>query len=153
MLELPHVLLGAAIAVKFQNPVIAIPVSFASHFVLDLLPHWNPHINREVEKFGKPARKSVAIILVDSTLALIIGTTIAFTKGTDTLLFLTILASCFAAVLPDVVEAPYYFMGKKTFVIEKWISWQKSIQNDVAPIPGLASQLAIIVASLWWIFN
>ncbi len=146
-------LLGAAVAVKFQNPIVAIPVSFASHFVLDLLPHWNPHINREIEKFGKPTRESVTIIVVDSTLALVIGTAIAITKSANILLFLTILASCFAAVLPDVVEAPYYFMGKKTFVIEKWISWQKSIQNDVAPIPGIASQLAIIIVSLWWIFK
>jgi len=53
MLETPHVLAGAVIAAKVQNPFLAIPLAFASHFILEKVPHWNPHINAEMTKFGR----------------------------------------------------------------------------------------------------
>lgn len=153
MLELPHVLVGAAIGAKLQNPVLAIPLAFASHFVLDILPHWNPHINQEIKKFGKPTKFSTRLITVDSTLALLIGSSIALNYYPDMAKIMLILLCCFAAVLPDVVEAPYYFLGKKSQLVENWIKWQKSIQNDVPAFWGLLVQGAIIIGSLLWIFT
>lgn len=35
-----HILCGAVIATLIQNPVLGVPVAFASHFVLDALPHF-----------------------------------------------------------------------------------------------------------------
>ena len=49
MLETPHVAVGAAIAASIPNPLIAIPLAFASHFALELVPHWNPHLNTELK--------------------------------------------------------------------------------------------------------
>lgn len=152
MLESPHVALGVAIAIKVQNPLIAIPTSLASHFILDVLPHWNPHINREIKKYGKPTKQSVTIIVADSLLAFMIGLFAAYSKSNDAGIALTILACSLASVIPDIVEAPYYFLGYKTTIIEKWIAWQKGIQNDADIIPGIASQIAVIVASFWWIW-
>jgi len=149
VLETPHVLVGAAIAAKIPNPYLAIPLSLGSHFVLDILPHWNPHINREIKKYGKPTQQSVSIIAGDSSLALMSGLLIAFSNPNPWL----ILTSCFVAVLPDLVEAPYYFLGKKTLIVEKWIQWQKSIQNDVEMLPGLLSQIVIALGAILWIFT
>ena len=153
MLEIPHVAVGAAIASKIPNPLISIPLTLLSHFLLDMTPHWNPHINREIKKFGHPTKQSVSIIRVDSTIALILGTAIAIHALPDMHQFLNIMACSFVSVLPDVVEAPYYFLHRKDNIIEKWIAWQKSIQNDVAPWIGLSTQAAIVVASVWWIFS
>lgn len=150
MLETPHVAVAAAIASKIPNPLISIPLSFISHFALDIAPHWNPHINREIKKYGKPSKESLNIIRVDSTIALILGTALAIHSLPDTGQFLNIMACSFVGVLPDVVEAPYYFLRKKDKYIEKWIGWQKSIQNDVAPVYGLATQAIIVLTSLWW---
>ena len=150
MLETPHVLIAAAIATKVPNPLLAIPLCLASHFVLDILPHWNPHINRELKKYGKPRKESVRLITVDSFVALFGGIFLA-TRVHNPSHTILILVCCLISVLPDVVEAPYYFLGKKTTIIEKWITWQKSIQNDIDPLPGLLSQLAIILMSLVWI--
>lgn len=150
MLESPHVLVGAAIARNIPNPLIAIPLSLASHFVLDILPHWNPHINREIKKYGKPTKQSTTIIAADSSLALLSGTFIALSSQTFEQTLLT-LACCLVSVLPDVVEAPYYFLNKKHGLVERWIKWQKSIQNDVEMIPGLISQLLVILASIIWL--
>jgi hypothetical protein len=55
VLETPHVVVGAAIATKVANPALAIPLAFASHFVLEKIPHWNPHLNTELKKFGRLA--------------------------------------------------------------------------------------------------
>ena len=35
-----HLLAGAAIAFAVKQPVLALPLAFASHFVLDALPHY-----------------------------------------------------------------------------------------------------------------
>ena len=41
MLLVVHVIAGAVVGVAAQNPVLSAPLSFATHLVLDALPHWN----------------------------------------------------------------------------------------------------------------
>jgi hypothetical protein len=150
MLETPHVFVGAAIAVAIPNPFIAIPLAFASHFILDTVPHWNPHLNIETEKFGQPTRKSTVVTAIDSTTALISGSLIAYRAFPNIPHALTILACCFASVLPDVMEGPYFFMRKKSLFIKKWITFQKSIQSDTTFIPGLITQGMTVLAAIFW---
>jgi hypothetical protein len=151
MLETPHVFIGAAIASKIPNPFIAIPLAFASHFVLEMIPHWNPHLNTETEKFGKPTRRSTAITAVDSTLALVSGSFIAFRALPDVGQAILVLACSFAAVLPDVLEGPYFFLNLRSTWVKKWIAFQKSLQNDTNVFLGLFTQLAIILATIFWL--
>lgn len=153
MLETPHIFVGALIATKVANPMLAVPLALGSHFVLDMLPHWNPHINREIKTYGSPTMKSKILILFDSVFGLISGLLIAFSFYPDIVMVLTVLLCCFAAVLPDIVEIPYYFFGRDQKWAVSWIKWQKSIQNDVAPLPGVLSQILVVVASLAWIKN
>jgi len=60
VLETPHVVVGAAIATKIANPFISLPLAFASHFLLEKVPHWNPHLNTEKKNtagsVGNPPR-------------------------------------------------------------------------------------------------
>jgi hypothetical protein len=151
MLETPHVFVGAAIAVAVPNPLIAIPLAFASHFVLEMVPHWNPHLNTETKKFGGPTRRSTFITAVDSTIGLVSGSFIAYQALPNVYHAITILACCFAAVLPDVLEAPYFFLHMKTAWIKKWINLQKSLQNDTGPFLGMLTQLATIAAVILWL--
>jgi hypothetical protein len=39
MLATPHMLAGAAIGKLLRRPYLALPAAFASHFVLDMVPH------------------------------------------------------------------------------------------------------------------
>jgi hypothetical protein len=153
MLETPHVFVGAVIATKFPNPLIAIPLAFASHFVLEMVPHWNPHLNSETEKFGQPTRRSTVITAVDSTLALASGSFIAYQALPNLGQAALILACSFASVLPDVMEGPYFFLKMRTNWIKKWIAFQKSIQSDTTPFWGFISQTLIIVAAILWLKN
>lgn len=151
MLETPHALLGAAIAVKLGNPALSIPLAFASHFVLEKVPHWNPHLNYETDKYGKPTKESTIIVVIDSSLALILGSAIAFSQP-STLMIINVLLSSFAAVLPDLIEAPYFFlMVRNNKYIKKWIEFQKRLQINAPPFLGLLTQVLTVAATYLWI--
>jgi len=152
VLETPHVAVGAAIATKVVNPILAIPLAFGSHFLLEKIPHWNPHLNTETEKYGKPTQKSTAVVIIDVCASLALGFFIASKALPNTSHAATILVASFASVLPDIIEGPYFFLGIRNKFIKKWIIFQKSLQEDTNIIPGLLTQALTIFAALWWIF-
>lgn len=151
MLETPHVIVASAIAYKVGNPYLAFPLAFASHFVLETVPHWNPHILTEMKKFGSITKTSKAIIVADVLLAFISGLFIASRVLPNTAHYWTILFSGFFGVLPDLMEAPYFFLKWKSTFLDWWIKSQKSIQSDTTPIPGILTQAATIFAAFLWI--
>lgn len=151
MLETPHVVVGAAIATKVAHPALAIPLALASHFILEKVPHWNPHLNSETEKFGAPTRKSTYIVIADVASSLALGGFIASRALPHWGQTASILAACFASVLPDVLEGPYFFFNMRSKIIKRWINFQKSIQVDTGVIPGLITQAITVVAAFWWI--
>jgi len=153
VLETPHVVVGAAIATKVVNPALAIPLAFASHFVLERVPHWNPHLNTETERYGQPTPQSTKIVIIDVITSLISGGYIAYQALPNTTLAFTILAACFFAVLPDLLEGPYFFLKMRNETIRRWIKFQKSIQIDAPIIPGLTTQIITIIAAFWWILK
>ncbi len=154
MLELPHSLIGVTIATQVSNPLLAFPLALASHFVTDyFVPHWNPHLNTETEKFGQPTVLSTKIVILDLATSLILGGYIALRALPDTAHAFTILCACFMASLPDTVEAPYFFLRVRSGALLKWIKFQKSIQEDAELIPGLATQALTLIAAFWWILS
>lgn len=153
MLETPHVALGAAIAVAIPNPVISIPLAFASHFLLDMTPHWNPHLNTETKKYGRLTNSTLLIIGFDLACAALLVGTVAYYFRSDNLMFLNIIMASFAAILPDVVEGPYFLWGYKNKFIDIWMKFQKRIQVDANVFWGLITQIIVLAASLFWIFS
>lgn len=153
MIELPHAVVGAAIATKVANPALALPLALASHFVLDLLPHWNPHLNREMKSHGKITSRTTAIIIADVILSLVAGFYIASQALPDTGRFITIVAGAFMAALPDIIEGPYFFFGWKNQWIQRLIKFQSSMQFNTSFIPGVLTQVAVLAAALWWTFG
>ncbi len=151
-METPHAIVGAAIATKVVHPALAIPLAFASHFILEKIPHWNPHLNTETEKYGAPTKRSTQIVIFDASLAFVSGSLLAYRALPNTALAATILISCFASVLPDVVEGPYFFLKVRNETIKRWIKFQKSLQVDTDIVPGLLTQFAVVAVALGWIF-
>ena len=151
MIETPHVVVGAAIAMKVANPALALPLALGSHLVLDKIPHWNPHLFTETKKFGKPTKRSTFIVAADIITSIIIGISIARLALPNTTLSLTVIAACFLSVLPDIVEGPYFFLNFRPKLIERWIKFQRSFQVNVNFIPGMLTQILTVAASLWWI--
>jgi hypothetical protein len=153
MLEAPHVLVGIALAEKTGHPLLAIPLALGSHIVLDMLPHWNPHLNTEMRKNGKISRMTRRLIFVDGVISLAITGFFIYRALPDSVLAGTILMSAFAAVLPDLMEAPYFFFRKKTEFLERSIKFQKAIQTDAGPVFGILTQLLVSAVALWWILK
>lgn len=152
MLETPHVAVGAAIATKIPNPLVAIPLALASHFILDRIPHWNPHSYTEIEKRGKISQNTTMIALVDVGLSLALGFFVASRSLPDYGHAAIILAACLAAVVPDVVKSPFFLWGVRKGWIRKWVDFERSIQIEIDNIwIGMSTQVLIIAAALWWI--
>lgn len=150
MLETPHVAVGAALATKL-HPALAIPIAFGSHFILERVPHWNPHLNREKKMYGKPTTQSTVIVVADVVTSLALGGFVAYRQLPNTFLAASVLVSCLVAVLPDLIEGPYYFLDKKNdFIQNKWIPFKKSIQIDTSFLPGMTTQIITVVSALWW---
>lgn len=153
MLETPHVIVGAAIATKVVTPALAIPLAFASHFILEKVPHWNPHLNSETEKYGRPSKQSTYIVIADVAASLALGGYVASRAIPDWGHTATILAACFAAALPDILEGPYFFLNIRSRIVKRWVNFQKSIQVDIPIIPGLITQIITVLLAFWWIFS
>lgn len=151
MVEFPHAIVGAAIATAIPNPLISLPLAFASHFVLDLIPHWNPHIYTEIKKHGKILPKTLAIIVVDSVLALSAGFWISSLALPNTTQAIAILFGAFFAVLPDLLEIPYYFFRVKNSFFIRLVDFEHKLQTNTSFIPGILSQVMVVAATLWWL--
>ncbi|KKR11972.1 MAG: hypothetical protein UT39_C0001G0027 [Candidatus Woesebacteria bacterium GW2011_GWA1_39_21] len=150
VLETPHVIVAAAIAVKTGNPFLAVSLSFFSHFVLDEVPHWNPHITNQQAEVKTIDSKSLKIIIADSTLALVLGSIIAASFLPNVKQTILVLACCFASVLPDLIEAPYIFLNYKKPWMKKILFFQKNHQFNTNVFLGFATQIVVIVASILW---
>lgn len=141
MLELPHVLVGASIAIAVPYPQISLPLAFVSHFVLDLLPHWNPHPSRLTPNLIK-------LLIIDSGLSLLFGLAIASRFLPQWPRAAAVLACCFLAVVPDLVEIPYYFFKWKPPFLTRFTRSHTKIQNNAPLSVGIATQAAVITISL-----
>lgn len=152
MLELPHTVIGAAIGTKIPNPLISIPLAFISHFLLDLIPHWNPSLYWETKKYGRPSKRSTIIVAIDTLVSLAVGLFIAGRAWPDFYRVLTIIFACFSAVVADVAEGFYFFLGIRPRFLEQWIEFQHEHQGRTPKIPGLLIQGLTITLALLIIF-
>lgn len=149
MLELPHTLVGAVIASKIPNPLFSLPLALASHFLLDLVPHWNPSLYTETKNLGHPSARSTKIVIADTLLSLFIGGFIASRFWPDIYRTVIILLACFVAVAPDAIEGFYFFGGVKNRSLEKMIKFQHSHQSRARMIFGLLTQVLVSLLALY----
>lgn len=133
-----HALVGTVIAAKIGNPYLAVPLALASHFVLDLIPHWDT-------AFGSPQkdRKRIFWETVGDVL-------LSFSLSYSLILFLfpqTNLLYAFLMIiisqLPDWMFAPYYFFGWKSF---KWAyELGKNTNINLDKPWGIITQIATVI--------
>lgn len=149
MLEFCHVVTGAALASQIHSPLMSLPLCLASNFVIDLLPHWNPHLFTEKQKSGRLSKKTILFLFSDAFLGLILGLWIAFGHYPDIGKTITIIIGAFLAVSGDLIEAPFYLFNWRNKYIEKLIAFQRRHQWNVSFWPGMLFQ---IVYTLLFLF-
>lgn len=152
MLEAAHSLTGAVIAYKIGNPVLALPLAFLSHYVADQLPHWNPDIGNEKKKFGFITKSTNIKIFFDVIIGLGFGSYVAFKVFPDTFRFYTVLAGSFFAVLPDLLEAPYYYLkAKHSSLFIEVAKFHNKHQWNVPLWLGMLFQIFYVIFLFWLI--
>lgn len=141
MLESIHALTGGVIAYKIGNPLISLPLAFLSHFIVDMLPHWNPSLHKEKKELGNISDKTKIIIFIDCAVGLFLGLWLTFKKLPNLNQTAVVLLGCFFGILPDLLEAPYYLLNKKTKNLKWLIDFQGKHQLNVPFIPGMIFQI------------
>ncbi len=148
MLTTPHALVGLVIITRFPN-FLGLFLSLLSHFILDFfIPHWNPHLYTEFSKNKKLSSNSIKIIIVDGLLGVVL-TLFFMTRALPDLnqAFLMGLGA-FAAILPDFIEIPYYFLHYKASWLKAYVDFTHKHQSNGIFFWGILTQVAVIVVSL-----
>ena len=152
MMALPHMLAGAAIGKLVRRPWVAYPAALASHFVLDVVPHLDPH-----GMFGAPRGgltvSEATVSGADFVLAAVLITWLAWRQPERGV----ILGAAFCAIIIDLVNnvppwGHWFRMGRYTGGIS---TWHHGIQHNLKPDQwplGISTQLVVCALSLWAIW-
>lgn len=135
-----HALSGAVLAVGIQNPVIGLPVAFASHLVLDAIPHWD---------FGTNWKKKTKLRLyIEATIDVLIGAAIVYFFFRNSVQPTYLWAMVLSAQLLDWLEAPAWFLNIQLAPF----TWAKNIQDVIhrkLDLPwGVVTQIPLVTAAI-----
>ncbi|MFH0749637.1 MAG: hypothetical protein V1917_01810 [Candidatus Gottesmanbacteria bacterium] len=149
MMATAHTLVAGAIAANVGNPALALPLAFASHFLLDSIPHWDFGTN-----WRKRTKLSTGVFAITDT---VVGLTAAWIFFSNTVPPLILAACLILSLVPDWLEAPWYIFfadqkhtGPKINAtpLEKMTYGVYTLTNTThtkAPFPwGLISQIATV---------
>jgi hypothetical protein len=142
MTGLNHALTGAAIGAVLQQPLLIVPLAVASHFILDMIPHFDHEVYRYGGKYYRQIVTTDGLITIGAILALMF----AFPAYA-----LFIALGAISAVAPDIPWQYYYTHGRP----KNWyFNFHTKIQWFERP-PGLlveASYLVFIGTVLFALF-
>lgn len=151
-----HGIVGAGVAVALQShPVLAIAAAFASHFLVDAIPHYDYPIRSASinPKIGAPMRFDRALLLdffsigTDFALGMVLGT---FLFGSSDLWSLAAIGA-FMGIFPDPLQFVYgHFRHEPLVSLQKfhqWIHTSHHLREHV--VLGVVSQLAFLFAFVW----
>lgn len=96
MIATPHILTGALIASKVHNLPLALILAFASHYLLDSLPHWEYKLKDMNRGKWKEGWKDLLVVFLDA----MVGTIFVYLLSDN--FFIAIIGS-FLAGLPDLI--------------------------------------------------
>ncbi|MET1033051.1 MAG: hypothetical protein ABWX94_00965 [Candidatus Saccharimonadales bacterium] len=144
MMASNHMLAGAVVATGVQQPLLIVPLAFASHFLLDMLPHFGVHEQDHSKRNKHPLFRYILVIdiaLVVSLLAILPFVLKGAISGWALLLGMVL------AWIPDAVWVHHFIHRHKGRIIPHgWLSkFHEKIQWFERP-PG-------IIIELVWFFG
>lgn len=135
MLEVSHALIGASLAKLVPNPILGLPLALITHFLGDLVPHWDMHTRHVV----RSKTKTIIFSLADAGL----GYTLGFIFFGASVPMPYLVTMMFAAQLPDWIEAPYHIFGWSFPPFSSIKKFQSRIHNKLDLPWGLIWQCLI----------
>ena len=131
-----HALIGASLAVKIANPILGIPIAILSHFIADLVPHWDAGTNHKKKSMNRLRFEAVLDVLLGFALVFLI-----FRNLVDPIyLFVMVIA----AQSPDWLEAPSWMFNIKIPPFS-WLDWLGHKLQTRMQLPwGLVTQVVSV---------
>lgn len=106
MLSIAHTVTGAFIATTVPNPLLSVPLIFASHYLEDWIPHWDVGTGLSSGK----RKRSSAILLEIVELSISVGLIYFFWQYGNSEIAWNAWFGFFMSLLPDFMEAPRNFL-------------------------------------------
>ncbi|MBI2327346.1 hypothetical protein HYU92_03400 [Candidatus Curtissbacteria bacterium] len=131
-----HALIGASLAVKITNPYLGIPLAIASHYLADLIPHWDAGTNHR--------KKSLTRIKIEATLDVLLGFALVFLIFRNLADPVYLFAMVISAQLPDWLEAPAWIFGFKVPPFSWLDTLGHKLQSRLQLPWGLVTQIVIV---------
>ena len=118
MLSISHVTTAAFIASKVSNPILAIPLIFASHYLEDWIPHWD--VGTGLSNGKRKKRDAIMLEIVELVISVII--VFVFWPPSPIQDVTWIYIGGLIGLIPDFLEAPRNFLKYEP-------SWLKPINE------------------------
>lgn len=148
-----HAVVGAAfVSIMPAHPMLGVVLAFASHFIIDAIPHWdypidsasiNPHFGTKM-KYNKALVLDALRIGIDAILGVLISILVFASPQTLAVVFL---GACMG-ILPDPLQFVYTRFRHEPLMslqrFHQWIHTDNHLEN--AKLFGVFSQVLFVVA-------
>ncbi len=172
MLTVPHVVLGAALGQAVSEVpgagLIAFGLGWASHYLLDSLPHWERLFGSRGPDFSTetPVKEWPRLYLIQAVIdvvlsALVIGYLIWRVPHGDNFLQNPVFWGAAGALFPDLLDnVPFWnrrltnlpFFKQQRF-LHQYFHISETSQLHLPKFAGLATQLIVFVFSMWLLLS
>ena len=138
MINVVHVTVAAAIVAVNGDPAYAWPLALGSHLAIDTIPHWNWHPT------GSRAR------MVASITDVVAATGLSWWLASLAEHFWITLIACLLAMVPDLIQGPYYALGWRPPWLQRFVAWESRRQKWpwMRPWMGVATQVLILILAV-----
>ena len=145
-----HVLLGTLVGISFSSAAIVFLLGFLSHFLLDVIPHWDN--NFDIASFKKYFHVRIDKLLVFIVLADWLFSIFLIFLLYDYFSTGLVIIGAFGAILPDALKIGYFTPLRNKRWFRKHLLFHAHIQKDVGLAPGIATQLVALAILLKLLF-
>ncbi|MCA9369772.1 MAG: hypothetical protein H6774_02935 [Pseudomonadales bacterium] len=145
MLSIAHATTGAFMAHLLPNPALYVPLTLASHYFQDWIPHWDCGTGLSSGKRTK--RTAIMLELVDLALSVTV-IYFLFQQGEATMQYHVWLGALIG-ILPDLLEAPRNFLRWEPRFLQPINRFHARFHESIPSIPlGLFPQVVTLTA-IW----
>ncbi len=160
MILTTHAIVGAAAGRLFSDPYMAFAAGFASHFIMDTIPHWAYALKSRIRNEEEPLKEDIALNrkfiddLARIGLDFIIGVSAAIFifQSEDGFIGapINLLAGMAGGLLPDFMQFLYFKIRREPLIFfQKLHIYVHQGGGDILALPyGISSQIIIIIAAV-----
>ncbi|MCX6813598.1 MAG: hypothetical protein NTV77_03965 [Candidatus Azambacteria bacterium] len=160
MILTTHAIVGAAAGRVFSNPYVAFAAGFASHFIIDAIPHWEYDLKSRVENKENPLKEDITLNKKFIGDLARIGLDFAFGVFASIFIFrngsgfigapASLLAGVAGGVFPDFLQFLYFKIRREPFILaQKLHIYVHKGGKKIPALPyGVVSQIILIIAAV-----